>query len=224
MAPPRIDPMTTFHDTGLTLAALDHPTRELVRLAATLAIADEPAVRAALANAADVVPVLWIEELILQCYLFCGFPRALNAMREWRRISPEPVAPEEDGNEGEWRQRGEVTCRRVYGAMYDRLRVNIRALHAELDDWMIVEGYGKVLSRPGLDLPRRELCIVAACAASRQDRQLHSHLHGALNVGVAPNALLEAIDALEGILPESVVESARLLARRVVGRGATSTA
>ena len=63
--------------------------------------------------------------------------------------------------------------------MYDRLRENIRHLHPLLDDWMIDEGYGKVLSRPGLDLPRRELCIVAACAATGQDRQLHSHLHGA---------------------------------------------
>ena len=70
--------------------------------------------------------------------------------------------------------------------MYERLRENIRDLHPLLDDWMIVEGYGKVLSRPGLDLARRELCIVAACAAAAQDRQLHSHLHGALNVGVAP--------------------------------------
>jgi 4-carboxymuconolactone decarboxylase len=99
--------------------------------------------------------------------------------------------------------------------MYDRLRVNILALHPELDDWMIVEGYGKVLSRPALDLPRRELCIVAACAASRQDRQLHSHLHGAVNVGVAPEVVSEAIDALEGILPAPGLTSAKLLWRRV---------
>jgi 4-carboxymuconolactone decarboxylase len=99
--------------------------------------------------------------------------------------------------------------------MYDRLRVNIRALHPDLDEWMIVEGYGKVLSRPGLDLARRELCIVAACAASRQDRQLHSHLHGAINVGVAPSALSEAIDALEGVVADDSLSSARLLWRRV---------
>ena len=28
---------------------------------------------------------LWVEELMLQSYLFAGFPRALNAAREWRR-------------------------------------------------------------------------------------------------------------------------------------------
>ena len=34
-----------------------------------------------------------IDELILQSYLFAGFPRALNAARMWRRVSGEP-APE----------------------------------------------------------------------------------------------------------------------------------
>jgi 4-carboxymuconolactone decarboxylase len=103
----------------------------------------------------------------------------------------------------------------VYGEMYERLRVNIRGLHPELDEWMIVEGYGKVLSRPGLDLARRELCIVAACAATKQDRQLHSHLHGALNVGVAAKTLHDAIESLVGVIDAGAVASARMLLRRV---------
>ena len=110
----------------------------------------------------------------------------------------------------------------VYGEMYERLRVNIRDLHPELDEWMIVEGYGKVLSRPGLDLARRELCIVAACAASRQDRQLHSHLHGALNVGVSRRVVTEALDALAEDIPASGLATARLLWRRVQGQADSS--
>jgi 4-carboxymuconolactone decarboxylase len=139
-------------------------------------------------------------------------------MREWRRLTGRPALAPADIGGPEWRRRGEATCRLVYGAMYERLRVNIRALHPELDDWMIVEGYGKVLSRPGLDLARRELCIVAACAASAQDRQLHSHLHGALNVGVAPRTLTEALDALEGVVAEDRLASTRMLWRRVQGQ------
>ena len=137
-------------------------------------------------------------------------------MREWRSLTNQPAAsPADAGGVAEWRRRVEETCRRVYGAMYERLRVNIRGLHPELDEWMIVEGYGKVLSRPGLDLARRELCIVAACAASEQDRQLHSHLHGALNVGVAPDVVTDVLDALDGVIPASGVATARLLWRRV---------
>ena len=80
---------------------------------------------------------------------------------------------------------------------------------------MIVEGYGKVLSRPGLDLMRRELCVVAACAASEQDRQLLSHLHGALHAGATPRQVGAALDALDGICTADAVRRARMLWAKV---------
>ncbi|HKN65055.1 MAG TPA: carboxymuconolactone decarboxylase family protein [Gemmatimonadaceae bacterium] len=208
--------MTTPAKRTTTLQALDDATRRLVRTAAVIAAGDELAIRQALADTVAAVRREWVEELILQSYLFCGFPRSLNAMREWRRLTGERASLQaEPGDMEEWRRRGEETCRLVYGAMYERLRVNIRDLHPELDEWMIVEGYGKVLSRPGLDLARRELCIVAACVASKQDRQLHSHLHGTLNVGVAAQVVTEALDALVDEVPSSSIATARLLWRRV---------
>jgi 4-carboxymuconolactone decarboxylase len=204
------------------LITLDEGTRALVRLSAVIAAGSESAVRRSLAVAARVTPAAHVEELVLQSYLFCGFPRALNAAREWRRVSPVP-APTSDEAEDlsrteEWRERGERTCEEVYGRMYEKLRLNVRDLHPALDSWMVLEGYGKVLSRQGLDLPRRELCIVAACAATDQDRQLHSHLHGALNVGVSPELLADAIDALEETIGAARVRSVRLLLARVVGK------
>src|SRR5690349_12413179 len=68
----RVDSMTSLRNDQRTLLALDDPTRHLVRLAAVLAIGDELTIRAQFADAFPVVPALWIEELILQCYLFCG--------------------------------------------------------------------------------------------------------------------------------------------------------
>ena len=99
--------------------------------------------------------------------------------------------------------------------MYDRLRVNIRELHPALDAWMIVEGYGKVLSRPGLDLKRRELCIVAACAVLGQERQLHSHLHGALNAGATTAEVDETLAAVEDMLDSGARERVAHLWARV---------
>jgi 4-carboxymuconolactone decarboxylase len=211
---------------------LDAQTRSLIHLAARIAGGDEASVRDAFSQAiAANVPEQWVEELVLQSYLFCGFPRALNAAREWRRQSPRSAASAEaqldapaaehvdDADQvSEWRLRGEATCAAVYDGMYEKLRLNVRDLHPLLDEWMIVEGYGKVLGRPGLDLPRRELCIVAACAATAQDRQLHSHLHGALNVGVPAEDLREALDVLAPLIGESRASSARLLLARVVGK------
>ena len=173
------------------------------------------------ASAAAGVPAIWVDELLIQSYLFSGFPRALNATREWRKLSPEPAPSEDAGdvaNAPAWRSRGEATCAAVYGAMYGKLRQNVQELHPALDAIMVADGYGKVLGRPGLDLPRRELCIVAACAATGQDRQLHSHLHGALNVGVPVDVLLAALEALAPTIGAARTRSARLLLARVVGK------
>jgi 4-carboxymuconolactone decarboxylase len=162
---------------------------------------------------------VWVEELVLQTYLFAGFPRGLNAMREWRRASAREAPERDDGerleNTAAWQRQGEQTCRTVYGAMYERLRVNIRDLHPALDAWMIVEGYGKVLSRPGLDLKRRELCVVAACAVLEQERQLHSHLHGALNAGATPAEVDDALAAVDDLLEPATRERVAHLWSRV---------
>ena len=156
-----------------------------------------------------------IEEVLLQSYLFAGFPRALNAMREWRRVSGRPAPASDAGasvvDAPAWKTRGEATCATVYGPMYQDLRRNIHALHPALDAWMIVEGYGKVLSRPGLSLAERELCIVAACLAASQERQLHSHLHGALHAGASPTDVGAVIDAVAELADPASVASARTL-------------
>ena len=204
--------MSSTAASGDTMTRLDEATRNLVRVSAALAAGSESQVREALAAAAQSTPHTWIEEVLLQTYLFAGFPRALNGMREWRRMQP---VPQDTRPYDDVRDRGTATCARVYGPMYDRLRVNIRELHPLLDSWMIEEGYGKVLSRPGLDLARRELCIVAACAASAQDRQLQSHLHGARNVGLPERVIEESLVALRGHIDETRLDRALHMWNRV---------
>ena len=197
--------------------ALDESMRMLVRVAALLAGGSEQQVRAVLQEAVSRVDAVWIEEVILQTYLFAGFPRSLNGAREWRRISGRAAPSLDDGErvDGDgWKSRGEQTCATVYGRFYEQLRHNIRDLHPALDAWMIVEGYGKVLSRPQLVLWRRELCIVAACAIGRQDRQLHSHLHGALNSGATARQVDGALDAIRDLLqPDDFARNLALWAR-----------
>ena len=83
---------------------------------------------------------------------------------------------------------------------------------------MIVDGYGKVLSRPALDLKRRELCIVAACATARQDRQLHSHLYGALHAGASPAEVRDALDSVGDIVGSAYLARYHQLFERVLGR------
>ena len=79
--------MTALGASSLMLTSLDAETTALVRLAALLAGGSEPQIRTALAAALGEVRASWVEEVVLQTYLFAGFPRALNAAREWRRLS-----------------------------------------------------------------------------------------------------------------------------------------
>lgn len=205
-----------------TNMTLDAETRALVRLSAVITGGDEAELRRAVAEAIPVVRPSWADELLLQSYLFAGFPRMLNAAREWRKASGAPVAADDEGTHdemiGAWHRRGEATCSAVYGAMYPKLRENMQSLHPAIDSWMIVEGYGKVLGRPGLDLVRRELCIIAACVAARQDRQLVSHLHGARHVGAPASWVDEALDALHDVTPPDALDRAERLWARIQGK------
>ena len=225
--------MTTGAEARASVAPLEASLRHLVRIAGAIAGSPEGQVRSLMSEAINEVDPVSVEEIILQSYLFAGFPRTLNAMRAWRSVS-ERVAPAVDieaatsgadvsvaGDEASaadleiWRRRGEETCAIVYGESYEKLRKNIRGLHPALDEWMIVDGYGKVLSRPGADLKTRELCVVAACAVSGQVRQLHSHMRGALNAGAAAGEVAAVLDALGDLISRDDLARYRQLLQKV---------
>lgn len=198
---------------------LDEPTRALVVLAASVASGgDTLAVGAAAAAAAD-VPVIWGDELMLQSLLMVGYPRALAGAAAWREATGAGPASDEDGTDfsrvADWADRGERTCRAVYGENYAKLRANVAALHPSLDAWMVREGYGRTLSRPGLDLVRREFCVVAQMMVLEADRQLHSHLRGALNAGASGAMVDEAIDVAGGVAGPRALALARTLRKRI---------
>ena len=200
--------------------SIDEETRLLVRFAAVVTGGSEAATRVVIEELIGKVRPDLVDEVILQSYLFAGFPRTLNAARMWRAISGHTAPTSDDSassaHVADWESRGEQTCAIVYGDSYEMLRRNVRELHPALDAWMITDGYGKVLSRPALDLKRRELCIVAACAAAGQQRQLHSHLHGALNSGALADEVRGALDALADIVPPAELSRYRALLDRVV--------
>jgi len=213
--------MTSGAEPKASVAPLEASLRHLVRIAGAIAGSPEGQVRAVMSDALDSVDPIAVEEIILQSYLFAGFPRALNAARAWRAAS-ERAAPAIDqeslvANLDMWRELGERTCAIVYGDSYDRLRQNVRELHPALDEWMIVDGYGKVISRPGVDLRTRELCIVAACAVAGQQRQLHSHLHGAMNAGATEAEVALVLDALSDLIARDDLAKYRQLLQKVVG-------
>src|SRR5438874_8171675 len=181
-------------------APLDRPTVALVRVAAALGEGKVEVLRDRFVAArAATVPDRWVEELLLQSLLVVGYPLALVAFGVWREVQgPRSGAGEGGGEElahedwEAWATRGGAVCAAVYGRAYHKLLLNLRALHPALEDLVLVDAYGKVIGRPGLDLKRRELATVAAIAVLGTAQQLHSHLRGALNTG----ASVEQVEAV----------------------------
>jgi 4-carboxymuconolactone decarboxylase len=184
-----------------TMSVLDEQTAALVRVAAAVARGDVSALEARLRATRDAgVPGLWIEELLLQSMLVVGYPLALVAFGVWRSVAGpvqdagEPIAhPEWE----RWTKRGVVACGEVYGRTYHKLMLNLRALHPAIEPLVILDAYGKILGRPGLDSKRRELCTLAAIAMQNAPRQLHAHLRGALNTGSTRDDVDEVIALVE---------------------------
>jgi 4-carboxymuconolactone decarboxylase len=168
-------------------------TRALVEVAVAVGADDREELERALRVASEVAEASQVEEVLLQSYLFVGYPRVLEALKVWRRIWPEPVSDAPADDEETWFDRGAAVLAQVYGAQYARLLDNVRMLHPDLSRWMRVEGYGKVLGREGLDLQVRELCIVALLATQNAEPQLYSHLRGALNVGAEESDVEETL-------------------------------
>lgn len=138
-------------------------------------------------------------ELVLQSYLFCGFPRMLEAAAildtEFPLDNKDYDLQKVSEIESEdWFDRGMDLCRQVYKDKYEPLRKKIMGSAPEIFRWMIIEGYGKVLSRNGTDIITRELAVVAVLMMENRPKQLHSHILGALNVGCSRNLLKTVIE------------------------------
>lgn len=189
---------------GVTMS-LDPQTLALVRIAVATATGDEDKLRKRMTAArAAAVPSLWVEELLLQSFLNVGYPLALVAFGVWRSVagpvgggggeSGEPIAHSEWER---WTKRGVAACGEVYGRTYHKLMLNLRALHPAIEPLVVVDAYGKILGRPGLDSKRRELCTLGAIAMQNTPRQLHAHLRGALNTGSSRDDVDEVIAIVE---------------------------
>lgn len=191
---------------------MNEAVRALVALCAAVGARNKAALTITMDQAADVANAGEVEEALLQSYLFVGYPVALQALAMWRERSgnraPEQATPDDPAT---WRQRGEQVCSQVYAGQYDRLRANIAALHPDMERWMLEEGYGKVLSRAGLDLKVRELCIASLLVGLDAPQQLYSHLRGALNAG----ATVEEVETTVEIACTQASLAAKESARKV---------
>jgi len=169
-------------------------------LSAAIAGRDEAAMRLAITTAlTEGVKPRTLDEIILQSHLFLGFPAMIEASRLFaevqptRRVSRRLPKPYSVSRVRGWNRDGKAKIRSIYGTAFGRLVEYINSFSPQVLTWMINDGYGQVLSRPGASFPLRELSIVATLTVTGYENQLKAHIRGALNVGVDPDLIIQTI-------------------------------
>ncbi len=158
-------------------------------------------------------------EALLQVYLFAGFPAALEALRSLRMVwknTDRVVTDDELLQEYDldlFYTRGKDLYKVIYHGKDERVREELLSISPELGSWALIEGYGKTLSRDGLDVKTRELCIVAMLTRLGWDRQLFSHIFGAHNAGASRDEIREVIAIGAEHTPTMLMKAEQLLAK-----------
>jgi 4-carboxymuconolactone decarboxylase len=192
--------------------ALEAGVAALVTLSAAIAAADSESVAKEAARALQSgVPAAALYETILQSYLFVGFPRAIEAFFAAKDVLSHAGGIPGDATQVDpsaWERAGVDLCQRVYGRNYEKLVATMRGLSPDLASWMVLEGYGKTLSRPALGPVEREYAVIAILTVTGAWRQLRSHAIGAVNVGGTRAGVREAITLCGPWAGAAVVEEA----------------
>ncbi len=211
--PQRPDRSTAARRRAASTAPLGAGFAHAIRAFVATVDGREPATRrhysAALATGESRVRLL---EVARMAHLFCGFPRAIQGLRQLetalaeiassrRSIPPKAPARVASRTRVADRARGRALFRKIYGAASDAVIVRLDAVAADYSNWVLEDAYGRVLTRAGLEGRERELLAVAALAALDCPAQLKSHLRGARRLGATRSQLAAALAALTHEVP-----------------------
>jgi len=91
-------------------------------------------------------------------------------------------------------ERGLEKLKEVDGEAGERVMESLKDVAPDLARYVIEFPFGDVYNRPGLDLKSREIAAVAALATlGTATPQLKVHIHGALNVGLSRQQVVEIL-------------------------------
>ena len=113
-------------------------------------------------------------------------------------------------------ERGRELARRYMG---DDTIARWRATSPDLEELTSRFGFGELWSRPGLGLRDRAMLAVAITATLRALPQLAWHVRGALEVGVTPEEIREAVIFVAGLAGFPAAWSALEVVEEVLAEG-----
>lgn len=138
-----------------------------------------------------------IYETILHSYLFCGFPAVIETLKIFKIYFPEFKSDYQGYDILKYNSAGIDNCKLVYKNNFKKLIANMIYLSPEMKEWMIIEGYGKVMGRKGLSLREREFINLSILSTKYYENQLHSHIKGCLNLGASKSDILAVLKKIK---------------------------
>ncbi|UPK43974.1 carboxymuconolactone decarboxylase family protein [Paenibacillus pabuli] len=80
------------------------------------------------------------------------------------------------------------------GGAAERVIESLKDIAPDVANYIIEFAFGDIYSREGLDPKQRQLLTIASLTTQGGvESELHAHIHGALNVGLSTNEVVEAI-------------------------------
>ncbi len=161
------------------------------------------------------IPADKVYEAILQTYLFCGFPAAIEALIMFHEYFPRHNKSKYSYKSEQFLKAGKANCKLIYGSNYEKLIAKFKKISPEMEQWMLIEGYGKVFNRSALRLKVREALNVCMLAVNYYPRQLFSHIKGCKNAGFRKMELLEIIDLILPIMAKKYQSELKALVNNI---------
>jgi 4-carboxymuconolactone decarboxylase len=198
-----VDPMTQTQADSQTLSVRQ---QAIVPIAAFAAAGHIASLGGALDNGLHTgLTVSDIKEVLVQVYAYAGFPRSLNALAEFmkvlearkqRGIQDTPgIAPVRAIPKGEallaagTANQTKLSGAPVQGPLFD--------FAPAIDEYLKTHLFGDIFERDNFDWQNREIATLGMLSAlPGTESQLQSHMHIAMNIGLAVSQLRQLADVL----------------------------
>ena len=162
-----------------------------------------------------------IKEILVQLYAYCGFPRSLNAINTFIKVTSSrngdtigetPETMPEDINKFEV---GKRNTEKIFGksdakAPYEEFAP---AINTFLKEHLFCD----IFERGVLSYKEREIATVSALASIEGlEPQLTAHLNGAMNIGLTEDEAKELYETVKTCLPKEQSKAAEKVFKNVI--------
>jgi 4-carboxymuconolactone decarboxylase len=179
--------------------ALKTQQREMITLTCLTVLKRDNQVRRHLGNALNLgLTPIQIVEVLMHSSFYSGVPATLDALTIASEVFKEKgvdYTPQEifDPSEtpDDLYNRGVARRTEYMGPPASGGQGPVTQAEREFSRLTTEYYWGSIWNRPGLDLPDRSICTMAALTALGRESQLASHIRGALNVGLTQEEIVE---------------------------------